>query len=335
MAITPNPLINDESTLLLNQDSTTFQILFKDLSANVLNYISGGGDKNDGPILEIGDNLDVDTSIYISQYEKTTGAPSSTMTFDSNNGSSLDDINDAGAAGDMKAGNKYWMLQWVNGTVSGVHDTSNKNGGQFVLRDPRSIFREVVDSIQGNVSDSLIAILDTIAIIDGNVDGINVILDKHADSIGGLDDAINALELNSLLDVKTRNGGDTDPALSNTVNWAVAGDAFLLASDTTKGADGTIIPEYEPASLTSEINQRVTNGDIEINVDDLTDVDPTDLGRLKINVLYNPGGSELKYEVDGTAPKYDDILVYITNPSTEVKGAGASRHSCWLVLCRS
>ena len=115
MAITPNPIIKDNSTLLLNQDSTTFQVKFEDLSKNVLNYIAGGGsDGSADPILEISDNLDVNTGIYISQYDSKTGAPTSTLAFDSTGGSALKDINDDGSFGDLKAGNKYWMLQWVN-----------------------------------------------------------------------------------------------------------------------------------------------------------------------------------------------------------------------------
>ena len=99
MAITPNPLINDESTLLLNQDSTTFQIYFKDLSKNVLNYITGNGDKGDDGFLQINDNFDVNTDVYISLYDSNTGAPTETKKFGTGGLTGINDDSLAGVAG--------------------------------------------------------------------------------------------------------------------------------------------------------------------------------------------------------------------------------------------
>lgn len=282
----PSPNIKDSSHFLISQDSATYRVTLTDVANNVADIIFNGGSTGNGGVIEIGDNFDVATDVYISKTNNE-GKPSETAKFGAPN--NFTDINTP---------NKYWMLQWVNGTVNGVHDDQNAQEGQFVLRDPETIFREVVDSIGGNITDKL--------------DTINTRIDN--------------LELNSLLDVQTRADGADD---ASTPLSSTAGDTFLMVADTTKGADGETIGRYKPTSFTKEVQDRIDDGSVTIELENLIDVNPEQpagvLERLEINGNWYPGASASvpKYALGG-AVEFDDILVYISDPSTQIDGTVAT-----------
>ena len=177
---------------------------------------------------------------------------------------------------------KYWLLQHVDGSVPGA---SLAAGGtvdvqdEFILADPKDVFAEFT---------------------------------------GEIGDVINKLELNSLLDVKTKLGDAYLPHKAK-------GDTFLLC--VREANNSGVIPEYQPRSLSETFDDLVESGAIEINVDDLANVNniyvqvnpgtPADgvkeTGiRLKVTDDYKKGlSTALKYEALESKEEFDDILVYL------------------------
>ena len=181
---------------------------------------------------------------------------------------------------DINSDNIFWMLQWVNNNVGGPH---RKPEGEFVLRDPKEFFAEGVSG---------------------------------------------AIELNSLNDVTTRMGPDASFDFKDHVE----GDSFLLC--VKEAADKTEFPDYQPYSLTFFINDNINNpnrpgGGINISIDNLIDVNPNfdtvgdelkpHVGRLELtgNFVKDLPGA-IKYHHTDASKLDDDILVYISDPSTMI-----------------
>lgn len=182
------------------------------------------------------------------------------------------------AADSVDFDSAFWLLQAVNGKVSDERDGGSAKE-QFVLADAGDVFAEIT---------------------------------------GDIGEALRNLELNDLLDVRTK-------LTDTTYIPTTTGDGILL--HVSNGPGGR--PEYAPRSLSSTVTDIIKDpqGGIEINVGDLGDVNPIfnvgPLGglvalpiRLLVTDDFNNGIVDaVKYVFEFSGKEDDDILVYITSDS--------------------
>ena len=144
MAVQPNPIIDREALFLINDKDVTYKVYTYDVAKNIADIIINGDQIQpdpDEPLIDLGDLGKIRTDLYISNWDRDTGAPSVVSAF--GDSGMLTDINDDEGG----TNNHYWLLQWVNTTVSGPHDTR----GEFVLRDPEEVFAEISDRLIKNI----------------------------------------------------------------------------------------------------------------------------------------------------------------------------------------
>lgn len=143
MAVQPNPIIDREALILINDQDVTYKTYFYDVAKNIADIIINGDKVDpdpDKPLIDLGDLGMIRTDLYVSNWDRPDGTPTVTSAFGAGG---LTDINDDEGG----KNNHYWLLQWVNSTVSGVHDPE----GEFVLRDPEEVFAEISDRLIKNI----------------------------------------------------------------------------------------------------------------------------------------------------------------------------------------
>lgn len=196
------------------------------------------------------------------------------------------------AANNIDFEDAFWLLQAVNGQVSD-EVTGGSAKEQFVLADAKDLFSELKAEVDGSIAN---------------------------------------LELNSLRDVTTRLGNEPGSAFSP----HVAGDSFLLCvsegappSDPDDSSTETL-PDYQPRRLSKVVSDLIDAKEIEINLENNTDVNPIfiinpdgEVGpsagiRLEVTEDFKNGiPNAVKYNAIVESKNFDDILVNLTGSATD------------------
>ena len=162
-------------------------------------------------------------------------------------------------------------------------------------------------------------------------------------------EVVENIELNDLNDVSTRVSADH----TGDFREHTAGDSFLLCiqeykAESGPGAGDAVLPQYQPRSLNAIIEEKFENGEINIDLDNIENVNPKPpvgdpLGKLSINTgkgtagqpgyeaPWYPGAEDLvgadfipKYRAEGGDLAFDDVLVYIDDPAEQIADVGAA-----------
>ena len=269
MAVNPQTLILDTDQFLLNRGGATFKTPFDNLAENVLNLVidpNGDGNSNNSLIL-LNDLRDVNTEDYIKERDPDTGAP--TLVANRN----------------LDFATAYWMLQYVDGSVSRADGETQKP--EFVLADPKKVFADVAGDIGDEVAERF-----------------------------------TKLELNALNDVTTRLGVANN--IVEEFLPHVSGDSFLLCVSEGDAANG-IHPDYQPRSLSGTIGDLFGGFELNVELEQLVDINPIFIGngpldpptpvsvRLEVTDEYMKGiPNAVKYRPVDSVKEFDDILVYLT-----------------------